>query len=1018
MWLPRMAVRRPVTTVMALGIVLLVGFVALAGIPVDLLPDLTFPVIAVMTRYPGAGPREVENLVTRVLEEAIGAVGSLRTISSESMEGLSVVVAEFDWGTDMDVASIDVREKIELGRRFLPSEVSTPTVIKADPSLIPMMQVSLSGSSDLIELTRLAEQVIKERLERIDGVAAVTVQGGVRREIVVSADPGRLEAQGLTLPQLVQALRLENLSLPGGEVAEAGRRLSIRTFGEFGTAREVAEVPLTTPLGAVVRLGDVAVVEETASPSHQLTRLNGRPSVTLAVQKQTGGNTVQVARRAHAVLRELAAELPPEVELAVAMDQSRFILSSVRSVAQNAATGAALAVLVLWAFLRDLGSTLVVGVAIPVSIVATFALMHFAGLTLNLMSLGGLALGVGMLVDNAIVVLESIHRHQARGGDVAEGAVAGAGEVGMAVTASTLTTVAVFLPILFIQGLASILFRQIAITVSFSLLASLAVALSFIPMATARLGSRPRRQAEPAWLNALERRYEHLIRWALDHRGHVIALALAALLLGLACMRLLGSEFLPTIDRREIGVDVTMPRGSTLTETDRVVRQVEQMVNAIPGVEVVFAAAGSGGTLAGLGGGGGRDVGTVQFRLRSGAEPTVRVVEQLRGRVATIPGARVRVKLLSSIAGEQYLFGAPISVKVRGSDLDTLASLASEVARRVGTVSGTRDVSTSVGEGLPELRVVVDRTRASFYGLSTAAIAGTLRVAVEGEVATRFREGDEEVEVRVALSEAGRRSPADLGRLTLLGPTGVAVRLEDVARIEPGTGPATIQREGQSRMASVTADVAGRDVGRVADDVRRALADLRLPPGYTIEFGGETREMAEAFGTLRYALALAVVLVYMVLASQFESMLHPLTIMVSVPLAFVGAVVALAATGQRINVASLIGIIALAGIVVNNAIVLVDYLNQLRAAGLPRADAIVQAGRTRLRPILMTTTTTLLGLLPLAMGWGAGAELQAPLATAMMGGLAFSTLLTLVLVPVLYTAVEDLVARQRIGRRS
>ncbi|MDQ7795109.1 MAG: efflux RND transporter permease subunit, partial [bacterium] len=647
-----------------------------------------------------------------------------------------------------------------------------------------------------------------------------------------------------------------------------------------------------------------------------------------------------------------------------------------------------------------------------------FALMHFAGLSLNLISLGGLALGVGMLVDNAIVVLENIHRHYGQGKDPVAGAVAGASEVGTAVTASTLTTVAVFLPILFIQGLAAILFRQIAITVSFALVASLAVALTFIPMASAQLAGRRRTpgavgRAVQGRLDRLQEAYVRALRWALGRRAPVLLAALAFILAGLAVFRLLGSEFLPAVDRGEVTVAITLPRGSTLEVTDQVVRQVEDRVAAIPDLEAMFATTGGSGALAGLGRGGSRDRGAVDFRLSPGGPATADVVADLRQEVAAIPGAHIEVSLLSTMAGEDFLFGSPITVRVLGSDLETLATLAQEVAGRVARVPGTTNVATSVGEGVPELRVAVDRARASFYGLSTAAISTTVRAAIEGEVATRYRVDGSEVDVRVMLDEDSRRTPADLRRLTVLSPLGVPVRLEEVASIGETPGPPVIQREDQSRLVTISADVSGRDVGRVGEDVRRALAGLRLPPGYALEFGGETREMAEAFGTLRWALVLAVILVFMVLASLFESFLQPLVIMVTVPLAFVGAALALALRGHNLNVPALIGVIALAGIVVNNAIVFLDYLYQLRAAGLDRTEALVQAGRTRLRPILMTTTTTVLALAPLAVGWGAGVELQAPLATAMIGGLLLSTVLTLFLVPVFYTGLEDLVGLAR-----
>jgi len=1015
MSISRLAIRRPVTTLMMVLMVLLLGAVSLSGISIDLLPEMSFPVVVVITRYEGAGPLEVENLITRPVEEAVGSVGNLKRVSSETQEGLSTVIAEFEWGTSMDAAAMDIREKVDMIRRYLPDGATDPMIIKADPSAMPIMQISVSGTDDLTELTRLVEDVIKKRLERIEGVAMANVLGGVRQRIEVTLNPVVMEGYALTPSAVLQALRMENLNMPGGVVEEAGRRIVVRTIGEFSSLEDISRVRVNSPLGMSVALSEIAHVELVESSRSQIARLNGRPSVGVYIQKQSGANTVQIAGRVRKVLQDLSKELPPGVTIEVAEDQSQFIGRSIRTVANNAVTGGVLAVLILLGFLQNVRTTIVIGLAIPISIISTFILMYFSGLTLNLMSLGGLALGVGMLVDNAIVVLENISRHREAGLLPAEAAATGAEEVGMAVTASTLTTIVVFLPILFITGLASQLFRQLAVTVSFSLLASLIVSLTFVPMLYSQvLGSKG---GQPgvisgfySWfgrnLDRLIATYRRWLGLSLKRRAWVVSGALISVAAAVVILDVLPSEFIPKLDRGEIRVDVLMPQGTVLSETDQIVQVVENTALSIKEVEAVFARTGSRGSI--FGGSSGTDVGSVSIRLKRAGRSTAEVAEELRKAFGRIPGAEIRVTAQGGVAGEESLFGAPIDVIIKGDDLAVLNDLAGDIASLVSRVEGTREVKTSVGHGLPEMRVVLNRDLLSHFGLSTAYVGSTVKTAVSGETATRARMWGTEMDVVVVYPEADRKDPASVAELAFLSPQGARVSLADMADIQRVRGPSTIVRQGQVRMVSVTASVSGRDLGSVMEDVERAVGSIRLPYGYTVEFGGETREMREAFGSLTWALALSVVLVYMVLAAQFESLVHPFTIMTTVPVALVGAVFALFITGRSLNVTSLIGIITLAGIVVNNAIVFVDYLLQQRRRGMERTEAILHAGVARLRPILMTSITTILGLAPLAVGRGRGGELQAPLATAIIGGMSLSTLLTLFLIPAVYTYFDDL----------
>ena len=1029
------AIRRPIFTVMVIMVVLVLGAVSLLRLTIDLFPQIKLPMAAVVTTYSGAGPQEVETLVTRPLEEVMGTVNNVKEIRSESSEGVSVLIVDFNWGTDIDLATLQMREKIDLAQRYLPDGADKPMVFKMDPAMMPIIALSVSGGRNLQELRGLAEDVIKGRLERLDGVASVSVAGGYQREIQVLVDPARLQAYGLSLAQLTQALQVENMNLPGGRVEEAGKELLIRTTGEFRQVSDIEEVLVLLPQGGTVKVKDLARVEDTYRDQRQYTRMNGRPSVGLFVQKQTTANTVRVAGLVKRAIPEVLKELPPGVDIRVVMDQSGFINNSVRNVVRNAIAGGILAVLILYVFLRNFRSTMIIAAAIPISIVATFVLIYFAGLTLNIMSLGGLALGVGMLVDNAIVVLENIFRHRQEGLGRVEAAGFGTEEVAGAVTASTLTTMVVFLPIIFVEGIAAQFFRELALTVSFSLFASLLVALSLLPMLSSRmlrvegaevlLGGEGLSRRFPggvlAWLGRafdwLNTSYRFLLRGALARRRLVVAVAAGAFVASLFVVPLVGMEFVPRMDTGEFSVEIKLPDGAVLAETEKVVSRVEALVNEIPERETVFTTVGAITSMM-RGNEAGSELGKVEVRLvprRLRGRPVNQVVEEVREKVSRIPGAEFKVNAASGFVGGDWA-GAPITVILKGDDLEVLRRLAEEVAGRVRQVPGTRDVDYGLAQGQPEVQVRVNRDKAAAYGLGLAQVASTVRTAISGQVATRYRVGGDEIDVRVRLQPESRRDLRDLENLVVASPLGVQVPLREVAGLVVARGPVTISREGQSRIVTVTAGLAGRPLGAAMRDVRRSLADLRLPPGYALEYGGENKEMMEAFASLGLALVLAVFLVYMIMAAQFESLLYPFVIMFSVPLAFVGVIWGLALTRRTLNVPSFMGVIMLVGIVVNNAIVLVDYINILRRRGMGRDEAVLKAGPTRLRPILMTTLTTVLAMLPLALGLGESGEAQAPMATVVIGGLTLSTLLTLVVVPVVYTIFDDLGRRGLFAR--
>jgi len=999
---------------------LVLGFVSLSRLSIDLLPKMQLPVAAVIVDYPGAGPQEVEKAVTEPLEETLATVSNVDSIRSESSSGSATIVVQFTWGTDMDFATLEMREKIDMIEGYLPEDVEKPTVFKMDPSMMPVIQVGLSGGKGIAELTHLAKDLIKPRLERLPGAAWVIISGGRTEEVHVLVDPVKLESYGLSLPQVAQVLQAENLELSGGTLLKGKKDFVIRTTGEFRDLAQLASIPLTTLDGSTVYLKDIARISQCYADPTQETYLNGRPGVGISVLKQSDANTVEVAERVKAELERLKKELPGNVEVVVAYDQSRFIRESINSVANNALIGAILAVCVLFLFLRNFRTTLVVALAIPISIITTFILIYFAGLTINMISLGGLALGVGMMVDSSIVVLENIYRHRQEGHSLWEAAITGAQEVGMAITASTFTTVAIFLPVVFIEGLASQVFSDLALTVTFSLLASLFVALTLVPLFSSRFlkVSSPDevphtwyQKASAAvgqWLENVRELYKGILAWSLSHRKLVVLGAAGAFVCSLLLTPLIGVEFFPEMDAGEISISIEMPRGTALEETEKVAAKIGEICSSLPEVEETFVTVGSS---QGMNFGGAEsDRASIWVKLveeKQRKKTTDEVVREIREKVQQIPGARIEVKS-SDPTTAMMPTEAPIALTVRGDDLEKLKAIAEDVADVVREVPGAVDVETSLEEGKPEIEVRLNRDRAAAYGLTTAQVAQELRTAVFGQVVTRYRAGGEEMDIRLRLAPEFRQRVEDLKNLTISTPLGVSVPLREVAELRETEGPSVINRKSQTRVCYITAELEGRPLGEVMKEIRQRLEKLQLPRGYEILYEGEHKEMMESFADLTFALELGVLLVYMVMASQFESLFHPFVIMFTMPLAFIGVVLAFLLTGQTFNIAAFVGVIMLAGIVVNNGIVLIDYINTLRRRGLTREEAVLRAGPVRLRPVLMTALTTILGMLPLALGIGEGAEADVPLAVAVIGGLTVATFLTLIVVPVVYTILEDL----------
>lgn len=1029
-----LSIKRPVTIIMMMLIVVVLGVVSFMRVPIDLMPSLEVPIAIVVTSYEGAGPQEVENFVTRNVENALGSVNNMKSIQSQTSEGTSVVIVEFNDGTDMDFATLQMREKIDMIRGFLPDGTNDPMVLKMDPNMLPIVQIGVfSSTKDDIDLKRFVEDVVKMRLERLDGVGSVNVTGGVEREIKVELDPDKLTGYGISFNQVVSILQAENINLPGGSVDYGSKNLIVKSMGEFRSVSELKDIPITLPTGGVVYLYDLATIQDGLKTESTLTRMNQENSVGVSVQKQTVANTVAVVNLIKEEVEQIKKD-NPDIDIQLVFDQGQFVELAISNVSTNAVMGAGLAVLILFIFLRNLRTTLIIGIAIPVSIITTFILMFLADTTLNLISMGGLALGVGMMVDNSIVVLENIFRHRQRGEGRFHAAIKGAREVGGAITASTLTTVVVFLPIIFTEGLAAQIFKEMALTVTFSLLASLAVALTVVPMLSSKMlamakTNKPKRtildtvfDSWEKFFNQVDAFYRKVLIGALRRRKLTVIVALVILITSIFAVPLIGIEFIPATDQGQFTVDIALPEGTKLEDTNLITAQVESILLDTPEVEKLFTTVGGGDSMMMLASSDSHLASISATLVPKGDRKlsTGDVVESIRNQVKLIPGAEINVTEVSMMmgGGASGMGGDAISVEIAGHDFEQLSLIAAEVEQQIQRVEGTRQIESSIADGRPEAQVFVNKEKASQYGITNIQVASAIRAALQGQVATRYRVDGDEIDIRVQLPEDQTTTLEHLRDLKFTAPTGAVMLLGDLIDVQIEEGPVSIARKNQVRYVTVSAELYDRDVGSASEELQAYLDALALPEGYGITMGGQFQQIVDAFSSLVLALILSLLLIYMVMAAQFESLIQPFIIMFSVPLAFSGAAIGLALTGRTFNVPAFIGIIMLSGIVVNNAIILIDYINMLRHDGNDRNEAIIKAGPTRLRPILMTTLTTVLAMIPMSLGLGEGGEMQAPLATVIIFGLSLSTMLTLLIVPVVYTLFDDLAIsiKRRFGK--
>jgi HAE1 family hydrophobic/amphiphilic exporter-1 len=1007
-------INRPILTTVIFLVIIVLGVVSFSRLSIDLMPEITYPTISVVSDYGNVGPQEMEELITRPIEEALAAVQGVEEITSTSTEGRSVVRVSFAWGRDLDVAANDIRDRLDRTLGRLPEDLERPQIRKFDISAFPIMNMGVSSDMNPLELRQLVEDQVKYRIERVPGVAALSIWGGLYREIHVDLHADQLKALGLSTEAIMTALRNENQNIPAGLYEKGNLEVLIRTQGEYLNLDEIRNTVITMRQGTPVRIRDVADVVDSWEEVRALNRLNGKASLRMAVNKQSGANTVTVAEAVNKEVARINLDLP-QIHITPNFDSSVYIKQSINSVGNSTLFGGLLAIIILLLFLRNLSSTSIIATAIPISIVATFGLMYFNGFTLNIITFGGLALGIGMLVDNAIVVIENVYRYREEGLGALESARKGSSEVSGAIVASTLTTIVVFFPVVFIRGMSGIMYQQMAYVVVFSLLCSLLVALTLVPMLSSRFlrfhpvqhGDKISRMEKiyavsQDLFERLERGYAGLLQKALRRRKLVILSALGLFLFSVLLIRFIGVELMPQTDEGEVNVSLETEIGSRLEVVDKIALQVEEIVRReVPEMTTMMARVGDGNSA------------EVRISLVPKAQRTrssEEVANALRKATAQIPGVTIRTRQGQNFMSRRMGPGGAdaVSIEVRGYDLATAQELARQVDGIVKQVPGITDTEISRKEGSPEQVIRIDRQKAADLGLTVARIGQALQTTVGGTYASYFREGGKEYRILVRLSEEDRRNLSDLLDLTVINNRGVPVMLRNVVTTHPQEGPSQLERKDQERIIYISANYTGRDMGSIISDIRTQIRKLPMPKDFAILFGGDYEEQQEAFQELLVAMILAILLVYLVMAGQFESFRDPFIVIFSIPMAVIGVTLTMVLTGTIFSLQAFIGCIMLAGIVVNNAILLVDHTNQLRREhGLELMEAIAQAGSHRLRPILMTTLTTVLGLLPLSFGLGEGGETQAPMARVVIGGLTSSTLVTLVLVPVLYSLFEQ-----------
>jgi HAE1 family hydrophobic/amphiphilic exporter-1 len=1023
MKLAQFSVHRPVTTVMIFVAAIVLGLMSLSLLGIDLMPDIEIPAVSVLTAYEGAGPEEIETLITEPLEDALSTISGVDEVISVSKEGLSAITLRFKWGQKIDETVNDIRDKIDQAKSRLPDDAENPAIVKFDIAMMPVVIIAVTAEESYPNLQTIVKDNIADPLKRVKGVASAFERGGLVRQIRIDIDHDKLAALNLSVAQINSAIAAANMSIPGGNIKSGYKDFLLRTPEEFSSAQEVAELVVAQRNGIAIKLKDVADVQDFFEERTYEVRINGQKGMAVFIQKQSGGNTVEVAKAVRVALEEIKRTLPPDVKPKVVMDGSEFILASVYNLRDTLYWAGLFVFLVILFFLQDVRASIIVAVSIPTSLIITFFLMWLAGYTINTTTLAALAVAVGIVVDNAIVVVDNIHRHRHKGQRLKESAILGTNEVGVAVMASTLTTIAIFAPVVFVGGITEIVFGQFALIMTMALVASLLTAIMLVPMLCSKLlkvdGEKSRKSmfrffyktGEKA-LAGIEDVYIRFLNWALANRKTVLASCAVILVCSLGLAMRVGTEFFPEEDQNRVMVNFELPVGTRYERTGAVAEQFEKIVeNNVAERNVGFVRWG----VYGAAGGGhfATEEETYKGIMFMGLVPKIErktsprdVINRVRKVTDKIPDATFRYSAEDPLSGMMFGGGAKLAVELYGHNMADATAYAEMVVAAMEKIPGVTDIDISRKEEKPELKVIIDREKASKLGLDIRTIGKTIETFFAGTTATRYREAGDEYDIRVRLRPEDRAKPEDLRDVFVTTPTGEQISLANIAAIEQGVGPTKIERKDQARYITVSADISGRDLGSVVADAKTAMDKIPAPPGFSYKFAGAEKERKEAFGMLIIATALGMVLVYMVMASQFESYRDPFIIFLSVPFGIVGVIVALTLTGISMNIVTFIALILLVGLVVNNGIVLISFIGILRHRGYDTYRAIIDGGRSRLRPILSTTITTLLGLAPLMFTRGAGSEIWVPFAVTSIGGLTLSTLITLIMMPTLYSVFE------------
>lgn len=1011
----KLCIRKPVTTIMVTLMVFIAGILSYTNLDQAMMPDMDLPIAVVATTYVGASPEEIENLISKPLEESMGSIANVDTITSYSAANMSMVLLQFVDGTDIDMAAVDMRDKLDMIESTLPDDANEPMVVKMDINAMPIMLGVRAENLDLNALHEMLEDNVVNKLERIEGVASVDLNGGITREVRVTVDPAKLAGYGLTTNTISGILKAENMNLPSGSLSQGNTSVSIRTIGEFKTLQDIQNLPIPTSTGAVVHLSDVARVEEVEADRSGFSYINGDKGIIISVDKQSTANLVKVSDALKAEIEDLQEDYP-ELEIHMLTDTAEYIEMSLANITETAFLAAIIAFFVLFLFLKNAVTAGIIAVSIPTSIMATFGLMYVTGINMNMISMGGVAIGIGMLVDNSVVVLDSIYGYYERGYTAAESAEYGAREVSMAITASTLTTVAVFIPLALQGGTTGAMMQNLSFTIVYALVASVVVALTFVPMACALLMKRETKTIVwknikflafldhwEAAIDMLSRKYEDVLKWALRHRKKTVITVLIAFVLSLFCVPLAGMDFMASMDQGSASVTVELPNGTELDTTEETALEVLYRLQDIPEVEMIYASVGTSQMSAGT------NSASVTINLVDKDDrdrSTDEVCEEIEVLLADIPGADITVSSSSSAMGSMG-GGGDVTMNIYGYDNKTLIDVEKDVIALLENTPGLSNVEGSTGETVPEAMINIDRGKASQYGITTASVASALNTAISGSTATEYKVDGTEIDVVLRYDTDQINYLTDLNDLTVTSAMGTQVPLSNFATISMGETSTIIMRENQKNYVTINVDAEGLSGGDAQKLVTEAMNGYELPDGCSYEFGGMTEMMNESFQKLGVAMVVAILLVYMIMASQFESLRYPFIVMFSMPLAITGAIFGLLITGNTITMPAMMGFVMLVGMVVNNGIVLVDYANQLMDRGMTCYDALTSAGPRRLRPILMTTLTTVLGMVPMALATSEGSEMMQALAIGVIFGLTLSTVVTLVFIPVLYMWMNE-----------